>query len=89
MTSIDAIVNRQLLKWELQRKQADEEKQDRPPPPRIVTVSRQLGSRGSYFARKLAEKLGFQSLHREVIDAISRSSGKRNRMIDALDQKFR
>jgi len=89
MTSIDAIVNRQLLKWELERKKADEQKRERPTLPRIVTVSRQLGSRGSYFAEKLAEKLGYQILHREVIDAICRSSGYRKRIVESLDQKFR
>ena len=89
MTSIDAIVNRQLLRWELERKKADEEKRERPTLPRIVTVSRQLGSRGSYFAERLAEKLGYQILHREVIDAICRSSGYRKRIVESLDQKFR
>ncbi len=89
MTSLDAIVNRQLLKWELERKKADEEKAERPALPRIVTVSRQLGSRGSYFAERLAEKLGYQNLHREVIDAICRSSGYRKRIVESLDQKFR
>lgn len=89
MTSIDAIVNRQLLKWELDRKKAEEEKQEKPALPRIVTVSRQLGSRGSYFAERLAEKLGYQNLHREVIDAICQSSGYRKRIVESLDQKFR
>lgn len=89
MTSIDAIVNRQLLKWELERKKADEEKRESPTLPRIVTVSRQLGSRGSYFAELLAEKLGYQILHREVINAICRSSGYRKRIVESLDQKFR
>lgn len=89
MTSIDAIVNRQLLRWELERKRADEERRETPALPRIVTVSRQHGSRGSYFAETLAEKLGYQNLHREVIDAICRSSGYQKRIVESLDQKFR
>ncbi len=87
-TSIDAIINRQLMKWELERKKAEEEKQERPSPPRIVTVSRQLGSRGSYFAERLAERLGYQNLHREVIEAICQSSGYRKRIVESLDEKF-
>jgi len=87
-TSIDAIINRQLLKWELGKKKADEERKPRPTPPRIVTVSRQLGSRGSYFAQQLAERLSYQSLHREVIDAICQSSGYRKRVVQSLDEKF-
>ena len=88
-TSIDAIINRQLLKWELAKKQAEEEKKPRPAPPRIVTVSRQIGSRGSYFADRLAERLNYQNLHREVIDSICRSSGYRKRLVESLDEKFR
>lgn len=88
-TSIDAIINRQLLKWELEKKKADEEKKEKPAPPRIVTVSRQRGSRGSYFAERLAEKLGYQNLHREVIDAICQSSGYRKKVVQSLDERFR
>jgi len=89
MTSIDAIVNRQLLKWEFERKKTAQEKPERPAPPRIVTVSRQRGSRGSFFAEKLANKLGYQNLHRDVINAICRSSGYRRRIVESLDEKFR
>ncbi|MCK4572903.1 MAG: cytidylate kinase-like family protein [candidate division Zixibacteria bacterium] len=89
MTSIDAIINRQLLKWELQRKKEAEETPERPQPPPIVTVSRQKGSRGSYFASRLSERLGYQRLHREVIDTICQSSGYRKRIIESLDNNFR
>ncbi|HWR82699.1 MAG TPA: cytidylate kinase-like family protein [Candidatus Deferrimicrobium sp.] len=89
MTSIDAIVNRQLLKWEMERQKAAEQKLAPPEVPRIVTVSRQLGSRGSYFAEKLAERLGYQHLHREIIDTICQSTGYRKRIIESLDEKFR
>lgn len=89
MTSIDAIVNRQLLKWELERKQAEEKKLEKPALPQIVSISRQLGSRGSYFGERLAEKLGYQNLHREIIDTICQTSGYQKRIIESLDQKFR
>lgn len=89
MTSIDAIINRQLLKWELQCKKAEEEAAVRPHPPPIVTVSRQSGSRGSYFASRLAEKMDYQRLHREVIDTICESSGYRKRIVESIDEKFR
>jgi len=89
MTSIDAIINRQLLKWEHQRRQAEEEKEEKPKPAPIITISRETGSRGSYFGSRLAMKLGYQRLHREVIDSICKSSGYRKQIIESLDNRFR
>jgi cytidylate kinase len=89
MTSIDAIINRQLLRWELQRKEAEEKARERPAPLPIVTISRQTGSRGSYFASRLAERMDYQRLHREVIDTICESAGYRKRIIESIDEKFR
>ncbi len=92
MPSIETIINRQLLKWELQRKTAEEQAKAQgagltvSP---IVTVSRQIGSRGSYFASRLATEMGYQRIHREVIDAISQSAGYRKRIIQWLDEKHR
>ena len=89
MTSIDAIINRQLMRWELERRRFEEDRTRRPRPAPIVTVSRQTGSRGSYFASRLAQKLNYQRLHREVIDAICRSSGYRKRIVESLDERLR
>lgn len=89
MTSIDSIINRQLLRWELQQKGAGEKAAGMVGPPPIVTISRQSGSRGSYFASRLAEKMDYQRLHREVIDTICESAGYRKRIIESIDEKFR
>lgn len=89
MTSIDAIINRQLLRWELERKKLDEEAHEHPHPLPIITVSRQTGSRASYFASRLAQKLGYPRLDRQVIDAICTSSGYRKRIVESLDAHFR
>jgi cytidylate kinase len=89
VTSIDAIINRQLLRWELQRQRAEQEAVKRLVPPPIVTISRQSGSRGSYFASRLAEKMDYQRLHREVIDTICQSAGYRKRIVESIDEKFR
>jgi cytidylate kinase len=87
LASIEAIINRQLLKWELVRKQAEEKPSEEHRPPPIVTISRQTGSRGAYFASRLSQRLGYQLLHREVIDAICASSGYRKRIVEALDYR--
>jgi hypothetical protein len=89
LTSIEAIVNRQILKWELEKKEAVSDEPPAPPPAPIVTISRQSGSRGSYFGSRLAQRLGYQRLHRESIDLICQSSGYRKRVIQSIDDHFR
>jgi len=89
MTSIEALINRQFLRWEQQHKEREQSPQQPPPPLPIVTVSRQTGSRGSYFASRLAQKLEYQRIHREIIDAICASSGHRKRIIESLDERSR
>ena len=88
-SSIDAIINRQLLKWELEHNQVSEEIKEQKSSPPIITISRQKGSRGSYFASRLAEKLDYSRLHRKVIDRICLSSGFRKRVIESIDDRFR
>jgi len=91
MISIERIIDRQLRRWEMERlKKLEKEKSDVVPKKRpIVTISRQKGSRGSYLADKLAERLGYQLLHREIIDKICASSGYRRQVIESLDDKTR
>jgi cytidylate kinase len=89
VTSIEAIINRQLLRWEIEQKQPSAAAHEKHRAPQIITVSRQTGSRGSFLASRLAQKLDYVRLHREVIDEISRSSGYRKRLIEALDNHFR
>lgn len=89
MTSIELIVNRQILRWELEKEQAAESEKPRPRPLPIVTISRETGSRGSYFGSRLAQRMGYQRLHREAIDFICRSSGYRRRVVESLDEHFR
>ncbi len=88
MTSIEALIDRQIRKWEVEKKARDEqaapkEKEILP----IITVSRQRGSSGSYLARRLAEELNYQLAHKQIIDIICSDSGYRKRIIEALDEK--
>ncbi|MFQ5500485.1 MAG: AAA family ATPase [Candidatus Zixiibacteriota bacterium] len=89
MTSIDAIIDRQISKWDADRKTSVKGEQRHPQPVPVVTVSGQSGSRGSYFASRLAQKLDFQRLKREVVNEISRSADYRMRIVDLLDEQFR
>ncbi len=89
MTSIEQIVDRQIRKWELLREKSENGEAERELPPPIITVSRKRGSRGSYLARRLAEELDYQLMHKEIIDHIVNSSGMRRRLIESLDEKYR
>ena len=90
MTSIEALINRQILKWETEKKLSSESQRipERPVMP-VVTISRQSGSRGSYFGSRLAQRLGYQRLHRDAIDAICTSSGYVKRIVESLDDHHR
>lgn len=87
--SLDTIINRQLLKWESQQKALREKSQSSIFPLSIITVSRQTGSRGAYLAQRLSEELGYQLLHREMINLICATSGYEKRIIESIDEKYR
>ncbi len=88
MTNIETLIDRQIRKWETEKKARKErEKSVQKEILPIITVSRQRGSSGSYLARKLAEKYNYQYAHRQVIDIICRDSGFRRRVIESLDGK--
>jgi cytidylate kinase len=89
VTSIEAIIDRQLRRWELESREAEEGQPERPRPAPIITISRQTGSRGSYFGSRLAQRLGYQRLHRKAIDLICKTSGYRKRIVESLDGTFR
>ncbi len=89
MPSIDQIINRQFKQWEMDQRSREESDELPADPPSIITVSRQHGSRGSYFAQRVAEELGFQRVHRQIIDAISDSYGYRKHIVESLDEKYR
>ncbi len=84
MSSVEAIIDRQFLLWAQQQRDHTKESASNKQPLPIVTVSRQTGSRGSYFASRLALSLGYQRLHSDVIDAISSSNRYRRRIIEFL-----
>ncbi|PJA29318.1 MAG: hypothetical protein CO189_02645 [candidate division Zixibacteria bacterium CG_4_9_14_3_um_filter_46_8] len=88
MVSLESIVDRQIRQWELKKESIYKNGEPGPRPKAIITVSRQQGSRGSFFAKRLAERLGFEIFHRELIDFICRDAGCRRRLIESLDEKL-
>jgi cytidylate kinase len=91
MESTEVLIERQIKRWEVEQKARREQIENGVTPDMkpIVTVSRQKGSQGTYLAEKMAERLGYQLLHKEIIDMISTSSGYRRKIIESLDDKIR
>ena len=72
--SIDSIIDRQLRRWEHERRTtraAGPEPRPGPGFQPVITVSRQHGSSGSTIASALAERFGYTLLHRDVIERMS------------------
>lgn len=92
MTSIEALVDRQLNRLALKQREAS------PPvsaaaavaaPLRAITVSRQMGSGGHTLAMRLASALGFEFVDRQIIDFITHNTGAQEKLIDSLDERTR
>src|SRR5512137_539174 len=89
MTSIEAIIDRQLRRWELESniraaELTTQEIQQRHQP--VITISRQRGSGGTLIARKLADRFNYTLLHKDVIDRMVESTGYKRRLIESLDE---
>lgn len=91
MSSTDALLDRQLRRWELERQSA----RARPAPGAahpaqpILTVSRQHGSAGARLAARLAERFDYTLLHRDLIDTICATTGHQRRLLASLDEHTR
>ena len=89
MTSIEAIIDRQIRRWELEKKirtaEILPEKAQKFHQP-VITISRQRGAGGSIIARKLAERFNYTLLHRDIIERMCESSGHKRRIIESLDE---
>ena len=56
----------------------------------VITVSRQLGSNGSYMATETAEELGFSYLDREILQRAAEEAGDPDEgMVEALSRQER
>ena len=70
MKSIPLIAEEQIHRWQVLHKQAPEEVKRIP----VVTISREPGSGGRIVAQKLAERLGFEVFHQEVLHEMAKAT---------------
>lgn len=89
MPSVQAIIDHQLRRWELERDARRDARAPEAPPASmqpVVTVSRERGSGGSRIAELVARRFDYTLLHRDVIDRICGSSGLRRSIVASLDE---
>lgn len=89
MPTIEAILDRQIQRWELEkslRSDAPPGEGTGPPLQPVLTMSRQRGSGGSIIAERLAERFHYTLLHRNLIDKICSSTGTLRRIVASLDE---
>jgi cytidylate kinase len=89
MHTLQAILDRQLRRWEIEKSLRASQSAGEPPgpPPHpVVTISRERGSGGSRIAELVARRLGYTLLHRDLIDRICHSSGTRRHILESLDE---
>lgn len=83
MKTISRIVEEQIHRWQIIGSEQKEEKAA----VSVITISRDPGSGGRIVAQKLAEKLGFDVFHREVLHEMAKSADVSEHLLKTLDEK--
>jgi cytidylate kinase len=82
--SIAQFVKQQIRKWERGPAEKDRKSEVRIP---VITVCMEPGSGGSLIAQEIAERLGFDYFHRDIIQGIAKSAKIRTSVIDTLEKE--
>ena len=83
MKTISQIVEEQIQRWQILRQEQKDEKSA----VSTVTISRDPGSGGRIIAKNLAEKLGFDVFHREVLHQMAKSADVSEHLMNSLDER--
>lgn len=81
--SIEQIIDEQVKKWSFDHRA----KPKKAPTINMITVSRDPGSGGKLVAQGIAEVLGFDMFHQNVIHEMAKSAQVSNRVAESLDEK--
>jgi len=81
--SVLKIVEEQGKKWQLLKAKGKKEAEVFP----VITISREPGSGGRIVATVLAEKIGFDLFHQEIINEMAESAQVSSRVLETLDEK--
>jgi cytidylate kinase len=83
MKTVTRIIEDQIHRYQIAHSERKEEK----PGISIVTLSREPGSGGRIVATRLAEKLGIDIFHQEVIHEMAESAHVSEQLLETLDEK--
>lgn len=86
--SIEAIVEEQVRRWQLARREA--ERTARPearPEPNVVAIANALGSGGRVLAHGVGARLGVPVYDRDLVAHIAQTAHVRERTVQALDER--
>nr|WP_320194231.1 cytidylate kinase-like family protein [uncultured Desulfobacter sp.] len=81
--SIHKIIDEQVKRWEMQKKR-DEKSVDAC---RVITISREFGSRGQQVAEALAHALEYDLFHHEILESMIKESQNAKVLLETLDEK--
>jgi cytidylate kinase len=83
MKSMHKRIEEQVQRWQIQQREQPQEKESIP----IVTISREPGSGGVIVAQQLAEKLGFEVFHQEVLHEMAKRTEISKQFLATLDER--
>jgi len=83
MKSIPRMIEEQVQRWQIMQKKGKAGKEG----VSIVSVSREPGSGGRIVAGKLADKLGIDIFHQEVINEMAKSADISEKLMETLDER--
>jgi len=81
--SIEQIIEEQVRRWQIMRTEEKKEEERIS----VVTFSRERGSGGDILAERLAEKLGYELFHQEVLHNMAESARVSVQFVETLDEK--
>ncbi|MDJ0781075.1 MAG: cytidylate kinase-like family protein [Desulfosarcinaceae bacterium] len=80
---IHQLIDEQVRKWNL----TQAAKKEAPPPRPVITLSREPGSGGRLVAQGIAERLGLDLFHQEVLHAMASSAKVGTQVLATLDER--
>ena len=82
MRAMHQLIEEQVRRWEILKK---EKQEDKTMP--VITLSREPGSGGKLVAKAVADRLGLDLFHQEIINAMAENADTTTRVIQTLDER--